>query len=276
MNGMDQRFVAAPLVQVITAEGGEAVLLDLQTDRFLGIDQMSTLMWTLFTTGHTPQEVVYLIADRYMLESVESLHEDIVHFLQHMQTQHLLLPVQNIPTPETFPHQVKSLSLGCIPLRFLTFLATIRCSFPGSEWLEAWFLLRWVHSFLIHGKLLDLSMRLHALPTKRLITYETPDVRRLAQCVQTAAAWQPFKAVCLHQNLALGFMLRYRLLHADLVIGVSTFPFFAHAWLQSCSEVINWKTGLGPSATLQRLHELSLIFCTEWISDEGVMNGGKS
>lgn len=276
MSTMNRHFMATALVQVIATEDGGAVLLDLQTDRFLGIDQMGMFMWTLFTTGHTPQEVMHLIAERYTVESEKMLQEDIFRFLQQMEVQHLLLPVASPQEKHDAAHApVIWSSLASFSAHILPLLSRMLCTFHVSEWLEAWLLLRWVHTFLAHGKLIDLARRFHALPTKHPVTYENPDVRRLAKRVQSAAAWQPFQAVCLHQNLALGFLLRRRALHADLVIGVSTFPFFAHAWLRSGSEVIHWETGLGPGASLERLHELSIIFCTEWTFDGDGRKGGK-
>lgn len=276
MSRKDQHFRAAALVQVIVTKDGGAVLLDLQTDRYLGMDQMGMLMWTLLATGHTPQEVMCLVAERYTVEAEEVLQEDIFRFLQQMETQRLLLPVQNLREQHDTTHMsVRWPSFANFCSHLLSHLSQIVYSFRVSEWLEAWLLLRWVHTFLVHGQLVDIARKLHALPTKHLVTYEHPDVRRLAECVQSAANWQPFKAVCLHQNLALGFLLRRRALHADLAIGVATFPFFAHAWLRSRSEVIHWKTGLGPGASLQRLHALSIIFCTEWLTDDDGKEGGK-
>ncbi len=272
MYATGQRFVAASLVHVIITEGGGAVLLDLQTDQFLGLDQMGMLLWTLFTEGYTPQEVAHMIADCYTLESVTKVQDDIFHFLQQMETLHLLLPMQGtVSLNYPFPQQIREPFL----VRILDLLAKRNWTCSLGEWIEAWLLLRWVHSFLVHGRLIDLSRRLHALPTKQPSTYENPLVRRLAERVHSAAAWQPFRAVCLHQNLALGFMMRHRMFHADLAIGVSTFPFFAHAWLKSGTEVIHWEVGLGPGMNLPRIQQLSLIFCTEWLSHKGVASGGK-
>gem|GEM_PF-5280907 len=125
-------------------------------------------------------------------------------------------------------------------------------------------MLLWVHWQLRHGHLVALANRLNALPTSQFVDEEHPIVQQLAHLVRRASAWHPFQAVCLHQNLVLGFLLRRRRLHADLVIGVSTFPFFAHAWLRSGPRNLNWKAGLGPGTSQERLGELSLIFCSAW------------
>lgn len=262
---MDQHFMAANLIQVIETEDRGAVLLDLQTDRFFGLDQTGMLIWTYLTSGHTPQEVIRLITECYAVESEQELQEDMFQFLQHMQVHHLLLPISSYQEQRGAMHlQVKRPSFASLslPLYFLSSL--MLCALHMSEWLEAWLLLQWVHTFLAYGRLIDLASLFHALPTKHVTTYESPLVRRMAGRVQSAAAWQPFKATCLHQNLALGFLLKRRALQTDLVIGVSTFPFLAHAWLRSGSEIIHWETGLLPGWNLQRLHELSIIFCTEW------------
>lgn len=262
---MDQHFMATNLIQVIEIEGRGAVLLDLQTDRFFGLDQTGMLIWTHLTSGHTLQEVIHLMIERYAIESEQALQEDLFQFLQHMQVHHLLLPVPSSQEKRRAkPSKVKKPPFSSLSLPLYFLFSLILCTLHGSEWLEAWLLLQWVHTFLAYGRLIDLARLFHAQPTKHVATYESPLVRRMAGRVQSAAAWQPFKATCLHQNLALGFLLKRRAIQADLVIGVSTFPFFAHAWLRSGSEIINWETGLLPGWNLQRLHELSIIFCTEW------------
>lgn len=263
---MDQHFMAAHLIQGIETEDGGAVLLDLHTDRFLGLDQMGMLLWTHLTAGHTPQEVIHLMTERYTIESEQALQEDLFRFLQHMQAHHLLLPVPSSQEQRGAKHsQGKRPFFASLSLSLVFLLSLLLCTLHVSEWLEAWLLLQWVHAFLAYGRLIDLARLFHALPTTHLATYESPFVRRMAGHVQSAAAWQPFTATCLHQNLALGFLLKRRAIQADLIIGVSTFPFFAHAWLRSGSEVIHWEAGLLPGWNLQRLHELSIIFCTEWL-----------
>lgn len=263
---MDQHFMAANLLQVIETKDGGAVLLDLQTDRFLGLDPMGMLIWTHLTAGQTPQEVIRLMTERYAIESERALQEDLFRFLQHMQVHHLLLPVPSSQEKRGAQHsQVKKPSFASLSLPLCFLVSLMLCTLHVSEWLEAWLLLQWVHAFLEYGRLIDLIRHFHALSATHLAIYESPVVRRMAKHVQSAAAWQPFTATCLHQNLALGFLLKRRAIQADLVIGVSTFPFCAHAWLRSGSEIIHWEAGLLPGWNLQRLHELSIIFCTEWL-----------
>jgi hypothetical protein len=64
-------------------------------------------------------------------------------------------------------------------------------------------------------------------------------VRLSAARVATAAAFYPGRAECLEQSLTLFVLLRRRGLAAELRLGVQTFPFRAHAWVEYGGRPIN-------------------------------------
>jgi hypothetical protein len=57
--------------------------------------------------------------------------------------------------------------------------------------------------------------------------------------LELAAAFVPFRAICLEQSLALYLLLRRRGVPAVLRIGVRPYPFTAHAWVELDGEPLN-------------------------------------
>jgi hypothetical protein len=54
----------------------------------------------------------------------------------------------------------------------------------------------------------------------------------MAHIVSAAAAFLPWRALCLEQSLALCFLLRRRGHDAVVRLGVRPYPFAAHAWVE--------------------------------------------
>lgn len=79
-------------------------------------------------------------------------------------------------------------------------------------------------------------------------------VMATARRVATAAAFYPGRAQCLEQSLALFVLLRRRGVPAELKVGVRTFPFTAHAWVEhdghAVNEVDDFVTSLAPFPNL--------------------------
>jgi len=98
------------------------------------------------------------------------------------------------------------------------------------------------------------------------ISASDPLVERLARVVRSVARWQSFDAACLHQYVTLCFLFRRRGMQVDLVLGVSTHPFFPHAWLKGGPDALEhallWEVGLGQDRRVERLQQLSVLFCT--------------
>jgi hypothetical protein len=65
--------------------------------------------------------------------------------------------------------------------------------------------------------------------------------RRLARAVAAASNRSPVTLTCVHQSLALWWMMSARGISGELRIGVKndTEPFAAHAWVQCASEALN-------------------------------------
>ena len=127
------------------------------------------------------------------------------------------------------------------------------------EWLEAFgALIGFEISLQLFG-LQRIGQALERMSVHEKITAADPRVRRLTNIVERVAGFLPFKTACLHQCLALCWMLRRRGMMADLVMGVYKFPFTAHVWLACESEIIHWRAGLGSCTGLNMLQAMSVI-----------------
>jgi hypothetical protein len=62
---------------------------------------------------------------------------------------------------------------------------------------------------------------------------------RTAHRVAVAGAFFPGRAVCLEQSLALYVLLRRRGVPAELRLGVTPSPFYAHAWVEVDGAPVN-------------------------------------
>ncbi len=68
---------------------------------------------------------------------------------------------------------------------------------------------------------------------------DTVDVERLEHTVAMAAALYPGRAQCLERSLVLYWCLRRRGIAAHYRMGVQSYPFLAHAWIEYRGRPIN-------------------------------------
>jgi hypothetical protein len=144
----------------------------------------------------------------------------------------------------------------------LPFPATFSRRWQDPAWQESFATLEKVDELLKQVGLNTFARALIRLPAHRTITTGDAEAQRLADAVMEAADWLPFKAACLHQSLALAWMLRRRGMCVDVVIGVYTHPFSAHVWVESDRHIIQWRTGMGYYADFRRIEAMSVIFHT--------------
>lgn len=62
---------------------------------------------------------------------------------------------------------------------------------------------------------------------------------RTAALFRTVSPWVPFQGDCLYRSLVLRALLAQEAIASTLVIGVQTWPFEAHAWLQAADVVLD-------------------------------------
>ena len=76
--------------RVVKAErDGRAVLLDLRSERYFGLDESGTRFWAVLSEGRTVEEAVQLLADEYDA-SVDQLRSDARAFAERLVDAGLL------------------------------------------------------------------------------------------------------------------------------------------------------------------------------------------
>jgi hypothetical protein len=90
----------APAAKVLFRElGGEAVILDLKTERYLGLDETGTRMWRLLTELDSIQAAYAALLDEYEVEP-DRLRQDLVGFMEELSSQGLIEIVQAGTPPD--------------------------------------------------------------------------------------------------------------------------------------------------------------------------------
>jgi hypothetical protein len=93
----------APAPKVLFRElGGEAVILDLKTERYLGLDETGTRMWRLLTELDSIQAAYAALLDEYEVEP-DRLREDLVRFVEELSSHGLIeiMRAGNPPDPRS-------------------------------------------------------------------------------------------------------------------------------------------------------------------------------
>ena len=108
--------------------------------------------------------------------------------------------------------------------------------------IEAWLTLYRSHSIIKNKGIQGL---ITALNFKTKINKDGPsylkpnEIDRLCYTLDKACLWYPKKSLCLVYAFALMQLLQKRHCPATFLIGVQTMPFYAHAWVEIQSQVIN-------------------------------------
>lgn len=107
---------------------------------------------------------------------------------------------------------------------------------------------------------MPLISALVSLPTHKSST-DDPHVSRILQAVQDAARIPYEPMTCLHQSLAVCWMLRARGINAHVAIRVQQNPLLAHMIVVDGSRILSWKPGLVSVTTLEHfLSATCLLF----------------
>jgi hypothetical protein len=76
--------------QVMMREvGGEAVILNIETEQYFGLDEIGTRMWATLTSTDSVQQAIDLLLEEYEVEA-ERLASDIQGFIDALVAEGLL------------------------------------------------------------------------------------------------------------------------------------------------------------------------------------------
>lgn len=217
--------VFRPANRVATATLDErSILLDLQNERYLGLDEVGTRIWSLVRQGVPKATIVDRLEEEYDVTR-EQLEADVTAFLVELPAAGAEAVADvaaertsEMGSPQRGPRERPPTMLEC-----------------GLILLLADFTLR------IFGlrRSLGLARRLARRGVRGEPSNVSEVVADTARRVATVAAFYPRRALCLEQSLALHVLLRRRRVTADLRVGVQPFPFAAHAWVEHHGRPVN-------------------------------------
>jgi hypothetical protein len=209
------RVVAAPEV-LCAVHGDRTILLDLRTERYLGLDEVGTAVWSLVVQAGTDGVPVPAVVDMLSVEFDAPrtvLERDVGALLDRLRREGLVeglalgasAPAPRIPSVSRC---ALALLTAVLALRALG----LRRSLAMARWLSR-------------------REPAVAMPTAGYLA-------GVVRTVDTAAAFFPGRALCLEQSLALYAVLRWAGVGVSLVLGAQPYPFSAHAWVEYQGEPV--------------------------------------
>ena len=254
-------FAPSPFAHVILTND-RGVILDLRHDTFLGLNSMARQIWMHIVEGNTPLETASLLATRYEVEPAQLL-ADVLKCVQVLHARELLQYCDEGRLAAHSSGETITLS-GWEPDEALPLPREIRDiqAWQRPQQREAFATLLRIDELLKQVGLQTLAHALMDVPAHRVASAEDAGLREGMQAVMEASEWLPFHAACLHQYLALAWMLRRRHIHVEMVLGMYTHPFSAHVWLESQGKLLQWQAGMGYSSDVRRVEAMSVIFHT--------------
>lgn len=68
---------------------GESVLLDLETEKYYGLDETGTRIWHLLSNNENAENVLNILQNEYAVDA-ETLHDDLLSILNDFQSNGLI------------------------------------------------------------------------------------------------------------------------------------------------------------------------------------------
>lgn len=214
----------------ISNDGG--VLFDLGHNRLLKLNRVGVEMWVALAAGTAPSELVEAIARKYAVDRIVvagDLRDLIARAaelgiapgpFQLIESRNDCQPA-NKPSLPWYSQDDKSRPQ---PKRFQLFAA-----FVGLV-------------------LFDLVLTLASMERLCSVVAGWPVRRRdrqhevtaqICSAVIQACSWYPKKSLCLQRSAVTACLLRSSGIAAQMVIGVRSMPFMAHAWVEANDAVVN-------------------------------------
>lgn len=230
------------------ADGDSLVLLDLRTGKYLALSATAAAVWSQLEGGRAPAEIAARIAGRFGVP-VERAAADVEALLGQLAGAGLVtagpaaIPGGESDEPGTAAGELADRGRA---------LAAELFSVPEDRRRRAGRALdlgRALAALLV----VDLLMRRRGLARLReLIASRAPgasakpadaasalDVWATVRAVERAAALYFKKVWCLQASVACTWLLRRRDVEAELVLGVRSAPFYAHAWVEIGGRPVN-------------------------------------
>jgi hypothetical protein len=257
------RYILSPYIYLaIFSDEGMGILLDMQHEYYEKIT--SCVDWLMFfQKPHSLEDLHQHHAD---IQS-DLLSPFVEHCIEHKYICEASSELSSLPTSPSVPIGRKRL-----------FLLQLLHLFPFS-------LAYHIESYLLID---SIDRILEAHTCYALVQYiaqltpsqSTPErlLQKLCQGIRASAIVHKSEALCLHQSLALFWMLRSRGYHADVQIRIQIDPFLAHMIvLEGKERVLWWQTGSVPQQYYKQfLSSTTPIFSSNRLQTQIFFGGGET
>jgi hypothetical protein len=257
------RYILSPYIYlVVLSDGGTGILLDMQHEYYEKITACTS--WLIFF--QTPQ----------YLEDIDRYHTDIPSdmlspFVQYCIEHKYICEVSSEPSSP--PTSLSALIAGKQPflLQLLRFFP-----FPFARHIESYLLIDSIDRILESHTCYTFIQYLAQLATSQSVPEHV--LQKLCQCIHASAIIHKSEALCLHQSLALFWMLRSRGYHADVQIRVQIDPFLAHMLvIEGKERVLWWQTGSVPQQYYEQFISSTMpIFSSNNLQNQIFTAGGET
>jgi hypothetical protein len=206
----------APREVLAAVHGDRTILLDLRTERYLGLDEVGTAVWELVDDagedGVALVSIVDMLAAEYEAPRV-TLARDVGMLMDRLRREGL---VEGVAPGTVAPEPSLPSAIRCALTLVVSVLA-------------------------LRGLGLRRSLAVARRLARRVSPIAVPTPEFLAAVVRkvdTAAAFFPGRALCLEQSLALYVVLRQARVPVRFLLGAQPYPFTAHAWVEYQGEPV--------------------------------------
>ncbi len=257
------RYILSPYVYVaVLSDEGVGILLDIQHEYYEKI--IAHTDWLLFF--QTPQSLEDL--NRY---NTDVRSDMLTPFVQHCIEHHYICEVPSEMSSRPFSSPTLPAGNQSFLLQLLRYLPL-----PFLHYFESYVLIDSIDRILEAHACYNLIQYLAQLATSRSVPEQI--LQKLCQGIHASAIVHKCEALCLHQSLALLWMLRSRGYHADVQIRVQMDPFLAHMMVTEGNErVLWWQAGSVPQQYYdQFISTTTLIFASNSLQNHIFVAGGET
>lgn len=230
-----QSVAAQPrLYLTVSPDGG--VLFDPQKDRLLKLNATGVEMWQLLHAGRSESEVAEQLAQKYGVEARQII--DDVRALVATAARVGLSPADVLLIEEP----LREASAQSRPT-FPWYGRSDTIARPAAKRSTILFAIMGLTFFDCILSALSFEFLCRSVKAWPLRAREGKDqstlVGEICMAVEKACVWYPKKALCLQRSAVTTCILRSYGIPANLVVGVRSMPFLAHAWVEAEGSVVN-------------------------------------
>ncbi len=229
------------------------VVLDLRSGRYSALNPVGALVWSRVRDGASRHAVVEELHQQFDVPPAR-IDRDVESILSKLELDRLIIPVQRSVRHDRVPIVTTSTGESPLPKSTESWATSVQ-TLSGVEqeagrttMNRASLDVIWTMVAFMMLVYVDLMMKVFGFPCLYdFLNNRTPSsrpadatvLRRIIDAVDRAASAYPKRAWCLQRSAVCVWLLRRRGIPADLVLGVRTFPFEAHAWAELAGRVIN-------------------------------------